>query len=96
MSKILKKYKARIFGEVYTIVSDEDDGFVLDVVHKVDSLMKDLAAQPTMMGDARKVAVLIALKATEELLSLQQELQQETKHCEKIMMLLNNESDVIL
>jgi cell division protein ZapA (FtsZ GTPase activity inhibitor) len=96
MSKILKKYKARIFGEVYTIVSDEDDGFVLDVVHKVDSLMKDLAAKPTMMGDAKKVAVLIALKATEELLSLQQELQQETKHCEKIMMLLNNESDVIL
>lgn len=96
MSKILKKYKARIFGEVYTIVSDEDDGFVLDVVHKVDFLMKDLASKPTMMGDAKKIAVLIALKTTEELLSLQQELEQEKKHCEKIMMLLDNESDVVL
>ena len=96
MSKILKKYKARIFGEVYTIVSDEDDGFVLNLVQKVDFMMKDLAAKPAMMGDAKKIAVLIALKATEELLSLQQEVEQEQKHCEKIMMLLDNESDVTL
>ena len=71
MSKILKKYKARIFGEIYTVVSDEDDGFVLEVVQKVDQMMKELAAKPSMMGDAKKTAVLIALKATEELLSLQ-------------------------
>lgn len=96
MSKILKKYKARIFGEVYTVVSDEDDGFVLDVVHRVDAMMKDLASKPAMMGDVKKMAVLIALKATEEFLSLQQEREQEQKHCEKIMMLLNNESDLIL
>ncbi|OGB86389.1 hypothetical protein A3J41_00315 [candidate division TM6 bacterium RIFCSPHIGHO2_12_FULL_38_8] len=96
MSKILKKYKARIFGEVYTIVSDEDDGLVLDVVQKVDGMMKDLAAKPAMMTDAKKIAVLIALKATEERLSLQKEREQEKNHCEKIMMLLDNASDVIL
>ncbi len=96
MSKILKKYKARIFGELYTIVSDEDDGFVLEVVQKVDHMMKDLAAKPSLMGDAKKVAVLIALKATEELLSLQKDVQQEKIHSEKIMMLLDNENEVIL
>jgi cell division protein ZapA (FtsZ GTPase activity inhibitor) len=96
MSKILKKYKARIFGEVYTIVSDENDEFVLEVVHKVDGMMKDLAAKPAMMGDAKKIAILIALKVTQDFLSLQQEMEQDQKHCEKIMMLLNNESDVIL
>ena len=96
MSKILKKYKARIFGDVYTIVSDEDDGFVLDVVNKVDFMMKELAAKPAMMTDAKKIAVLIALKATEEFLSLQKELQQEKIHCEKIMTLLDHESDVTL
>ena len=54
MSKILKKYKARIFGEIYTVVSDEDDGFVLEVVQKVDQMMKELAAKPSMMGDEKK------------------------------------------
>ncbi len=96
MSKILKKYKARIFGEIYTVVSDEDDGFVLEVVQKVDQMMKELAAKPSMMGDAKKTAVLIALKATEELLSLQKNIDQEKIHSEKIMMLLDNENEVIL
>ncbi len=96
MSKILKKYKARIFGELYTIVSNEEDEFVLEVVQKVDQMMKDLAAKPAMMGDAKKVAILIALKATEELLLLQKDMHQEKIHSEKIMMLLNNENEITL
>lgn len=94
MSKILKKYKARIFGEIYTIVSDEDDEFVLKVVHTVDAMMKEFAKAPVLMSDAKKIAVLTALKATEELLMLQQELQQDQIQTEKILMLLNNDGDV--
>lgn len=96
MSKPLKKYKARIFGDVYTIVSDEDDGFVLEVVHKVDLMMKEIATKHPTMVDAKKIAVLAALKATEELLSMQHGLQKEQIHCEKIMTLLNNEDEVSL
>ena len=40
MSKEVKKYKARIFGELYSIVSDEEDELVLSIVRKVDFLMK--------------------------------------------------------
>lgn len=90
MSKMLKKYKARIFGEVYTIISDEDDGFVLEVVSKVDATMKEIASKSTMV-DAKQIAVLAALKATEELLLTQQQMRQEQLQSEKIMMLLNNE-----
>ena len=43
MSRELKKYKARIFGELYPIVSDEEESFIIDVIHKVDILMKDIA-----------------------------------------------------
>ena len=94
MSKEFKKYKARIFGELYPIVSDEDETFILDVVHKVDSLMKDIAAKYDS-ADTKKIAVLAALKATEELVTLQQILQQERHQSNKIMTMLNDE-DVLV
>lgn len=94
MSKELKKYKARIFGELYPIISDEDESFILEVVHKVDSLMKDIASKYDS-ADTKKVAVLAALKATEELMSMQQVLQEEQHQSNKIMTLLSEE-DVTL
>jgi hypothetical protein len=96
MSKILKKYKARIFGDVYTLVSDEDDSVVLEVVYKVDSLMKEYAAKPALMGDAKRIAVLVALKMAEELLMNQNETHQDQIHVEKILKLLDNQSDMPL
>lgn len=94
MSKELKKYKARIFGELYPIVSDEDESFILDVVHKVDTIMKDIASKYES-ADTKKIAVLAALKATEELVALQEIMQQERQQSNKIMTLLNEE-DVLL
>ena len=91
MSRELKKYKARIFGELYPIISDEDEAFILDVVHKVDFLMKDIASKYDS-ADTKKIAVLAALKATEELISLQEVLQQEQHQSDKIMTLLNEEN----
>ena len=90
MSKELKKYKARIFGESYPIVSDEEESFILDVVHKVDARMKDIAEKYNS-SDAKKIAVLAALKTTEELLMLQQEMQDEQQQSSKIMNLLEEE-----
>lgn len=91
MSKELKKYKARIFGELYFIVSDENDRLVLDVVDKVDCLMKEIAAKNGAIVDARKIAVLAALKSTLELMELQQYLQQEQVQANKILQLVRDE-----
>lgn len=96
MSKTLKKYKARIFDDVYTVLSDDDDAFVSELIHKVDSSMKEIAAAHSMLLDSKKIAVLAALKATEELLILQQTLHQEQAHSEKIMSLLSNEEEITL
>lgn len=91
MNAELKKYKARIFGELYAIVSDEDEAFVAEVVGRVDSLMKEIAAKPAAAIDVKKIAVLAALRATQDLVSLQRTLQKEKLHTEKIMMLLSKE-----
>ncbi len=90
MSKEFKKYKARIFGELYPIVSDEDESLILDVVHKVDVLMREISEKYDST-DAKKIAVLAALKATEELIALQKEMQQEQSQSKKIMTLLEKE-----
>ncbi|MBM17702.1 MAG: cell division protein ZapA [Epsilonproteobacteria bacterium] len=90
MSKELKKYKARIFGELYPIVSDEDESLILDVVHKVDTLMKDIASKYES-ADTKKIAVLAALKAAEELVTIQEMMQQERHQSNKIMTLLTEE-----
>lgn len=90
MSKELKKYKARIFGESYPIVSDEEESFILEVVHKLDMRMKEISEKYDS-SDAKKIAVLAALKATEELLMLQQERQNEHQQSSKIMTLLDEE-----
>ena len=43
MSVEIKKYKARIFGELYSIRSDEDEKFVAEVVGTVDSYMREIS-----------------------------------------------------
>ena len=91
MSKELKKYKAQIFGESYSIVSDEEDEFVLEVVRRVDGLMKEISAQNKMVIDAKKIAVFAALKATEELLIMEEMIKKEQIKSDKIMTLLSEE-----
>lgn len=91
MSKEFKKYKARIFGELYPIVSDEEESFIVDVVHRVDTLMKDIASKYDS-ADTKKIAVLAALKASEELLVLQEMLQQERNQSTRIISLLTKEN----
>ncbi len=91
MNKELRKYKARIFGELYPLVSDKDEQFVLEVIYKVDALMKDVA-EKSKSTDTKKIAVLAALKAVEELLNLQQALHEEQNHSDKILTLLSEEN----
>lgn len=96
MSVEIKKYKARIFGELYVIVSDESEDFVAEVVGKVDSLMKEIASKPSSAIDSKKIAVLTALRATQELLVMQKQLQKEQVHKDRIMLLLDKEEISLL
>jgi len=91
MSAEIKKYKVRIFGELYSITSDEEEEFVLEVVSKVDSLMKEISIRHSMAIDTKKIAVLAAIKMAQELLEINKEKAQEQVYLEKILMRLYNE-----
>ena len=56
-----KNYRVTIFGDQYNLISDESEERVLEMAALVDTLMKEIADK-SKLSDAKKVAVLTALK----------------------------------
>jgi len=71
MMQDLKKYQVNIFGESYTILSDESQKEINDTAAYVDSLMRETAGKSS--ADAKKVAVFVALKIAKKMLELEAE-----------------------
>ncbi|HVX00800.1 MAG TPA: cell division protein ZapA, partial [Candidatus Babeliaceae bacterium] len=61
MSSAVKKYKLSIFGEAYTIVSDESEEILLKAAKQLDGLMREVS-QKSQIADAKRIAVLAALQ----------------------------------
>jgi len=91
MSVEIKKYKARIFGELYAIRSDEDEKFIAEVVGTVDNYMREISLKSSGALDGKQVAVLAALRLAQELLELQGQIYKDEQHLKDIMALLNKE-----
>lgn len=66
MNEQKKKYKVVIFGEPYTLVSDEAEQHVVEAAAGVDKLMQEFAKQAGI-NDAKKLAVFVALQFSSEL-----------------------------
>ncbi|MCK5632623.1 cell division protein ZapA [bacterium] len=75
MSKEKKKYTVTIFGEQYTIISDDAPDHVMHVAALVDSSMQAIA-QNSNLSD-KKIAVLTALQFAGKLLSLESATKEE-------------------
>ncbi len=88
MNSQLKKYRAHILGDTYSIVSDEKESFILESVQSVDSVMREISEKmPTM--DKQKVAVLAALKIASGKIQLEHFIEEEKKLSSKIMDVLD-------
>lgn len=57
----IRNYKVTIFGEHYSLMSDEPEAHVVGVAHKVDQLMKEIAAKMPQ-ATTEKIAVFAALQ----------------------------------
>ncbi|MBI2345060.1 cell division protein ZapA [Candidatus Dependentiae bacterium] len=93
MSVEIKKYKARIFGELYAIKSDEDEKNIAEVVGTVDNYMREISLKSSGALDAKQIAVLTALKLAQELLELQGQIYKDKQHLEKILALFENKEE---
>ena len=61
MKPEVKKYTITVFGDSYTIISDESEECILNAAIQIDQLMKEIAAKAPDM-QAQKIAILAALK----------------------------------
>jgi cell division protein ZapA len=87
MNTSAKKYKVTIFGESYTLVSDESEKHIVDAALQVDKLMSDIARAG--VTDVKKVAVLVALQFSSELKHLKQDLELHTLEQDRLTTLLD-------
>lgn len=63
-------YKVSIFGDQYTIKTDESHDLVVKAAALVDSAMKEIACASNL--DARSIAVLAALRIAHQMMSASQ------------------------
>lgn len=94
MESLVKKYRARIFGETYSVVSDERETLILEAVQIVDAIMREIADRNESL-DAKKIAVLTALKLATRALSVEAAFEQEKQMSRRIMNVLDSEETVL-
>jgi len=76
--------RVNIFGAEYTLISDNDAGYVQEIGRYLDEKMREIDKNQTVKS-AGKVAVLAALNIADELY-------QERKYTEKLLNQLNEEA----
>ncbi len=69
MNSTRKQYKIDIFGENYTLISDETEEHVKKSAQHIDLLMKEIASKMPIVNN-QKTAVLAALQLASDLVYL--------------------------
>lgn len=69
MNSGVRTYAVTIFNERYTLATDQCEQQIKEAVTIVDTAMHDIAKQ-LCITDAKKIAVLVALRLTEEILTM--------------------------
>lgn len=87
---MIKKYKVSLFGETYTIVSDEPEERIVQCVQHVDGLMRSIT-ESMNITDGKKSAVLAALQLASKLHDLEQRYHQKQHEHEKLIDLIDRE-----
>jgi len=90
MNMETKKLKVEIFNDQYSLISDENEQDLLNAAQLVDELMKKIS-EKSGIGDAKKVAVLAALKISRQLVNLQHCLDGYKDEQERLAKLINKE-----
>jgi len=86
----VKQYKVTIFGDHYSLMSDESEESILKAASMVDSMMKEIADK-SKIQDGKKVAVLAALRVASFLTTLESERESVKRHYQKLNDLIDPE-----
>lgn len=84
MMKTKKSYKVTIFGDQYTLMSDESEQHVVQAAAIVDAIMKEIA-QKSKISDPKKYAVFAALQLASKLTILESEVRSNDLAKERLL-----------
>jgi len=85
-----KSYKVTIFGDQYTLASDESGELIGQAATVVDDLMKQIA-QHSKISDPKKIAVMAALQIASKVVTMRAENEEIKRHKEKLIDRINQE-----
>lgn len=86
----VKQYKVTIFGDHYSLMSDEPEEAVLKAASFIDTMMKEIA-EKSKLQDGKKIAVLAALRSANLLTALETERESSVRRYQKLNDLLDQE-----
>ncbi len=73
-----KSYKVQIFGDDYTLISDESEQHIRKSAQLIDSLMTTIA-HDSSINDPKKIVVLAALRIASVLLDIEQAAEEDDR-----------------
>ncbi len=79
-----ESYKVSIYGDEYTLLSDEAEELVTRAAAQVDEAMREIA-EKTGLKDSTKIAVLAALRVVSQLTKMKSEMATAQKEKEKLI-----------
>ena len=85
-----KKLTVEIFNDQYSLISDENRDQIIQSAALVDELMKETAKQSNI-GEAKKIAVLVALRIATKLVDLETHVARYKDTQEKLVALIEKE-----
>ena len=87
-------YKLLIFGEHYSVVSDESSAQINKAAALLDSLLKEAASKLSQV-DEKRIAILIALQLVNKTLSLESQIEQAQLSCKELIARIEFECSAI-
>lgn len=88
-------YKLTIFGDQYSVVSDESQSQVNQAADMVDKLMQEISAKLSQV-DEKRIAVLVALQMASKVLALEHQMETTTEFHKELAERIENECIAIL
>jgi cell division protein ZapA (FtsZ GTPase activity inhibitor) len=95
MKNTAEKYTVSLFGDTYTLMSDEGSAAVAVLAQRVDTLMQEISLK-TACTDSRRVAILALVKVCHQLHTLETQLQQRNHEESQLVNYIEQQMSALL
>lgn len=88
-------YKLLIFGDHYSVVSDESNAQITKAASMVDAMMKEISSKASQV-DEKRIAVLVALQMASRLLALESQIENTSERHKELVDRIEHECIALL